>query len=431
MSIIAFSPALTLLYVFVFLSMLMGVDWKKLDQKKRWQMLGAVLILCVGNHLLRDLLSPAYGKYMLFFLHLPTFLLFLYIAKRGVIKTAFMILTAIVFTTPTVLISNLFNHFLPVGSFQWLLDLVCYSLMLLLTQYVFRSSFNYLLVYGDNRFFLLFSLVPLVYYLYMLAVIHLDVSMLTSPAGYVMRYLPSLSVFLFYFLLPYIYKTLREKMQMQTAQNALRKQLGSTEEQLALLNETNMQMALYRHDMRHHLIVLDGLLEGGKIEQAQEFVKSAMTDLEALTPKRFCENETVNLLCASYDSKARRLGVQLEVRAQLPQVISLSDTELCSVVANGLENALQAASQPEVSQRWVKFLCEVKGNKLLIQIQNPYTGEVLIRDGLPVSEEEGHGYGCRSIQSIAQRCGGLCSFGTKDGIFTFRSAFPLTETDQT
>ena len=246
-----------------------------------------------------------------------------------------------------------------------------------------------------------------------------------------MRYLPSLSVFLFYFLLPYIYKTLREKMQMQTAQNALRKQLTSTEEQLALLNETNMQMALYRHDMRHHLIVLDGLLEGGKTEQAQEFVKSAMTDLEALTPKRFCENETVNLLCASYDSKARRLGVQLEVRAQLPKEISLSDTELCSVVANGLENALQAASQPEVSQRWVKFLCEVKGSKLLIQIQNTYAGQVLIRDGLPVSEEEGHGYGCRSIQSIAQRCGGLCSFSAKEGIFTFRSASPLTETDQT
>ena len=150
-----------------------------------------------------------------------------------------------------------------------------------------------------------------------------------------------------------------------------------------------------------------------------------MTDLDKLTPKRFCENETVNLLCSSYDSKARRLGTQLKINALLPKALPLSDTELCSVVSNGLENALRAASQSEVADKWVAFDCHIKQNNLFIQIQNPYAGQVVIRNGLPVATEEGHGYGCLSIQNIAQRNGGHCSFVAENSLFTLRLMLPL------
>jgi sensor histidine kinase regulating citrate/malate metabolism len=150
-----------------------------------------------------------------------------------------------------------------------------------------------------------------------------------------------------------------------------------------------------------------------------------MADLDAITPKRFCENQTIDLLCSSFDSKAQRLGVSLRVNAQLPKELSLSDTDLCSMVSNGLENALRAASQPDVTDKWVEFYCEIKQNKFLIQIQNPYAGTVTIENGLPVSKQEGHGYGCLSIQTIAQRYGGLFSFQAENGLFTLRLILPL------
>lgn len=150
-----------------------------------------------------------------------------------------------------------------------------------------------------------------------------------------------------------------------------------------------------------------------------------MADLDAITPKRYCENETLNLLCASYDSKAKRVGVQIKINALLPKEIPLSDTELCSVVSNGLENALHAASQPEVADRWVGFSCYVRQGNIFMLIQNPYAGQVVIRDGLPVSSREGHGYGCYSIQTIAQRNGGLCSFEAENGVFSLRLSFPM------
>lgn len=429
MNISASSSALTLVYVFVLIWILMGVDIKALSWKKRWVSLSTIVLLCVYNEVLSRLIpSSVYGRLLFLNMHLPMFLLYLYIARRGVIKTGFMILTALVFSAPPIIVGTILHNRFSVGALGVLIShIIVYLLMLLMAFFVFRSVFGYLLAYSNNSFFLLFSLVPVVYYIYILAYMNVDISSLDSRSGFWVRLLPNLEVFSFYFLLPYIYKTLREKMVLKSARNALKKTLTASEDQITLLNETNQQMAVYRHDIRHHINLLNGLLADGKIEQAQEVLNTSMADLDAITPKRYCENETLNLLCASYDSKAQRMGVRLEIKAILPKNIPLTDTELCSVISNGLENALRAVSYPEVSDKWVEFYCDVKQNKLFIQMKNPYAGQVVIRDELPVSDREGHGYGCYSIQTIAQRNGGLCSFEAKNGLFALRLSFPLPD----
>ena len=405
----------------------MGVDAKSLSRKQRWLIPLLFTVLCVYNQVMSVVIAPPmYGRLLFLNMHLPMFFLYLYIAGRGIIKTAFMILTALVFSVPSTIFEKLLSQFLFANTPILMLSrLTSYILLLLLAQFVFRNGFNYLLQYGSNQFFLLFSMVPVVYYVYVFAYMNLDISSITSLAGFLVRLLPNLEVFVFYFLLPYIYKTLSEKHTVESAQLSLQQKLSATEDQIALLNEANMRMAVYRHDMRHQLTMLDGLLAGGNTEQAKAFVQSVIADLGAITPKQFCENETVNLLCSSYDSKAQRLGVRLTVKALLPKQLPLSDTELCSVVSNGLENALQAASQPELTEKWVEFYCEARQNKILIQIQNPYTGNVIMRNGLPVSTQEGHGYGCHSIQTIVQRNGGLCSFTAENGLFSLRLAIPI------
>lgn len=430
MNISTYSPALALMYVFALLWILMGVDLKSFSQRDRWMIPLITLFLCFANDLLRKLIGPTvYSKLLFLCMHLPTFFLFLYIAKRGIMKTIFMILTALVFTTPTVLIGNAVRNVLFVDSpLAFLLaNVISYAVMLLVAWLVFRKGFNYLLIHGESRFFLIFSFLPIVFYVYMLAAANQDFSSLDSVSGYVLRLTPTIEAFSFYFLIPYIYQSLREKMLMQSAQDALALELSSAENQINLLNEANTQMAVYRHDVRHHVNLLNSLLSSGKVEQAQEFLKTVTADLDAITSKRFCENETVNLLCASYDGKAKRLGVQLRINVLFPKEIPLSATELCSVISNGLENALRAVSQPELPDKWVDFSCNVKQGKVFIQIQNPYAGQVEIRDGLPVSSREGHGFGCYSIQTITQRNGGLCSFEAKDGLFSLRIFLPCTD----
>ena len=112
--------------------------------------------------------------------------------------------------------------------------------------------------------------------------------------------------------------------------------------------------------------------------------------------------------------------------ARVPSVLSISDTELCSLLSNALENALRVTAELEpASRRIVKLYCGIRLNKLLIEVRNPCDAPPEMRNGIPVSNRVGHGYGCRSIQAIAQRRGGLCQFRTEGGTFLLQVMLPV------
>ena len=177
--------------------------------------------------------------------------------------------------------------------------------------------------------------------------------------------------------------------------------------------------------MRHHLNAIDSFLAAGKPQQAEEYIRKVRSDIERITPKRYCDNELVNLLCSSFAGKAQRMGVRLEVDAKLPRELSVSDTELCAVLSNALENALRAVADQAETDRWVTLYCGVRLGKLLIEVQNPCAEGLVLRGGLPVSDRAGHGYGCRSIQTIVERRGGLCEFRARGGIFSMQLVLPV------
>lgn len=79
------------------------------------------------------------------------------------------------------------------------------------------------------------------------------------------------------------------------------------------------QAAIYRHDMRHHLNMIDGFLDAGKPEQALAYIRKTREDMMSISVRRFCENEAVNLICSSFADKAARMEVRLNVSARLPQ----------------------------------------------------------------------------------------------------------------
>lgn len=134
------------------------------------------------------------------------------------------------------------------------------------------------------------------------------------------------------------------------------------------------------------------------------------------------------LFLPAFHLQSQRQGAVLTVDASLPNDVAISDTELCSLLSNGLENALHAVADLPADRKHISLYCGVRQNKLLIEIRNPCAGPIAMRDGLPVSDREGHGYGCRSIQAIAQRNGGLCVFSARQGQFLLQIMLPVLET---
>ena len=217
----------------------------------------------------------------------------------------------------------------------------------------------------------------------------------------------------------------RQRAHAELQRSVLEVELKQAGTELETLRRIENQTAIYQHNMRHHLTAIAGFLSAGKTQQAQEYIQSVQADVEAITPKRYCENELVNLLCSSFQAKAEHQDVQLTIEARVPQHLPLPDTALSSLLSNGLENALLAVCELDPSLRWIRLTCGIRAGKLLIEITNPYHGKIVMQDGLPVSRREGHGFGCRSIRSIADQHGGMCTFEPASGMFVLRVVLPV------
>ena len=272
---------------------------------------------------------------------------------------------------------------------------------------------------------LLFGSLPCTYYIFDYATtVYSDA--LYSGIQALNEFLPTVLIIFYILFLPAFYIETQKRSSAEMQRSLLEVELKQSQQEMDAMRASEMQTAVYQHDMRHHLNMIGGLLTSGQTQQAQDYIRRVQSDVEAITPRRFCENETVNLLCASFAQKAQRAHVELCVDARVPSALSISDTELCALLSNALENALRVTAELEpASRRIVKLYCGIRLNKLLIEVRNPCDAPPEMRNGIPVSNRVGHGYGCRSIQAIAQRRGGLCQFRTEGGTFLLQVMLPV------
>ena len=304
---------------------------------------------------------------------------------------------------------------------------ISYTISVVLIYFLLRRYFvriaNDAMTYSAQTLFLFGSL-PCVYYVFEYAML-IGSGVLPSSIPALAEFFPTaLIVFYVAFLAAY-HILMQKRTQAELQKSVLEVELKQSGVELESMRRAENQTAIYRHNLRHHLTVIDGFLSMNKTQQAQEYIRNVHADLMNITIKRFCENELVNLLCSAFCDKAEREAVRLSVYAKLPNELLISDTELCSILSNGLENALHAVSELESHLKWIELYCSIRLENLLIEIKNPYKGEVEFRDGLPVSRRVGHGYGCQSIRSIVEQNRGVCMFEAEHGVFMLRIVLPV------
>lgn len=305
---------------------------------------------------------------------------------------------------------------------------ICYIAAVFLAYHLFQRYVTGTLrqlMEKSTKSCVLLGAVPLFYYLFDY-ITTIYTNLLYSGVSAAVQFMPSVfSIFYFVFIILYYVET-QKQAAAQRERDLLAVQLHGAHSELISLRQMQDISAAYRHDMRHHFAMLQGMASEGSLEKIKTYLKTAQSDLDAITPIRFCENETINLIFSTFFTKAKQAGITLSVDARLPLSIPFSDTELCSLLSNGLENAISsAASCHDPRRRPVTVKTLVHKNNLLISIENAYSGEITMKDGLPLTKREGHGFGTRSIAAIAEGHGGQAIFRGEDGVFSLKIMLPL------
>lgn len=113
--------------------------------------------------------------------------------------------------------------------------------------------------------------------------------------------------------------------------------------EIEALRLSQQRASTYRHDLRHHMQFLAGCIENGRTEQALGYIRSVCSEIEAGKVTVYCENEAANLIFSAFADRAAKAGVQFTVQAGISQKPAVSESDLCVLLSNALENALHAA----------------------------------------------------------------------------------------
>ena len=214
----------------------------------------------------------------------------------------------------------------------------------------------------------------------------------------------------------------RTRGQLEQTRNNLKLQVGQAVREIEALRTSQQQTRAYRHDLRHHLQYISACIENGRGEQAQEYIQSICSEIEASKVTTYCENEAANLIFSSFAGRAENCGVPLNIQAHIPQLISVAETDLCVLLSNALENELRACRRmkAENGPAYIEVTAREKNGHLFLQFVNPCPEGIQFENGLPVTNAEGHGIGVRSICAIVEKYKGLSDFSVQDGRFILR-----------
>lgn len=191
------------------------------------------------------------------------------------------------------------------------------------------------------------------------------------------------------------------------------------------LEKEQFQVRRLRHDMANHLQALSSL-EG---EAAAAYIRELL-DSHALSQNfHFCDNAAANAILSAkqYDLQQAEIRARLEVH--LPASLPVRDIDLCSILGNCLDNAVEACRKLSPEERQLSLHVTAEKGLFLLQCENPLP-EPLNKDaeGKPrttKADAKKHGIGLKNLSSIADSYGGYLEHTEAGGQFVLRLSFPL------
>lgn len=205
-------------------------------------------------------------------------------------------------------------------------------------------------------------------------------------------------------------------------QHILEAQTSVMERRAFEVRQAEEKIAIERHDLRHRLQTVASLIEHGNPSQAMEYIESSQAVLDEGRRERCCQNIVLDAILSTYLERAAELGIQVETHLAIPDELPVDTTELSTVFANALENAIHACQELPLERRRILCTC-VTQPRFMFEVSNPY--ETVVKfgpDGLPKSSRDGHGIGIRSIMAFAEKHNAICRFRTEDSWFKVQIA---------
>ena len=189
------------------------------------------------------------------------------------------------------------------------------------------------------------------------------------------------------------------------------------------IQREQVQVRTLRHDLRNYMTVLRGLLESGETEKAIGYLEQ-ITDSSSLGGgKPFSDNETANVVLTAKAKEMRQRGIQGEFQISLPRNLLIAEMDLCALLGNALDNAMEAAEKS--TDKTVRVRCRAEKGLFMLQVDNALAGDEKPDLSTTKKVQSARGGGGLGRGAIATRGGGWVAGGAAHGRFELVVCLPL------
>lgn len=192
----------------------------------------------------------------------------------------------------------------------------------------------------------------------------------------------------------------------------------------------------WRHDYHNHIQAMKVLTmqmrEGGAdceaLTELEAYLTKLNDDLTTVDTVIKTGNVMVDAILNSKLSLMRTKKLPVNIKAAVPKECSISEVDLCAIIGNLLDNAMEACEkQPEDAERFIRIYIGVLKGQLYISAANSLHGE-LKKSGrryLSTKKSASHGYGLMRIDRIVNKYQGYVNRQDEEGVFVTEVMLPL------
>lgn len=354
----------------------------------------------------------------------PFFLIFAfyYFNKKIPISTAASVFVILTITSFIFFIGNLANSiFSLINEIQnsLFLQLLIKCSMFPLLYFVMRKFITPVLLDSSILYWKLLCLIPLIY---SAIAIWLSFPKYAKPINIFIFSISILvlAIFTYTLILNLLKKTsdsIKDAQRAKEIENLLEMQKKS----YLSLNKQIEAAKQNCHDQRHQYAVIQNFLNNNDIKNALSYIESLNGSIPNISENLYCNNLAVNAIINHYAYIAKKLDIKFELRLIFPENLKqVSETDLCVLIGNLFENAIEACSLIPINERFFKIKSGLYNNDyFIIVMQNSFDGYIKkTNEGFYSKKRtDSLGVGLKSIEAVCKKYNGSCSFESDKNIF--------------
>lgn len=236
----------------------------------------------------------------------------------------------------------------------------------------------------------------------------------------------ALMVGLFCVLCGNLAEAYRSSLTMQEEHRQMERQLAMQKDHYLQLTEQINAARTASHDLRHHMRTLRGLADKESLEGIRRYLAEYEPSKEVHDVVTYSNNPAAGAILHYYSTAAAQIHADFDAVLLLPEGLDFTDADLCILLGNLMENAVEACSRQKTGRRFIILKGKTSRKQLRLVADNSFDGVIRQKDGhYYSSKRKGMGLGIQSVQAVVERHGGLVSFEAKDNIFQVSVLIPL------